>query len=68
MHLALGIQEHIVGLDVSMDDALLVDVPYSAAELCYPETHCLLCEGLSRNVKAQVTAVHEVDDNVAGFG
>lgn len=62
--MALRVQQHVVGLDIPMHDALLVDVADCAAELGDPEAHCLLGKGLSRNVEAQVAAVHEIDDNV----
>jgi len=37
-----------------------------ASQFCNPETHCLFCERFSGNVKAKVTARHQIDDKVSG--
>jgi hypothetical protein len=65
MDVALGVEQHVVGLDVAVHDALLVDVAHRAAELGDPEAHGLLGEGLARDVEAQVAAVHQIDHDVA---
>lgn len=64
--MAVGVEQHVVRLDVSVHDALLVDVAHGASQLGHPEPHGLLGEGLSRDVEAQVAAVHEVDYDVSG--
>lgn len=65
MDMALRVEQHVVRLDVPVHDSLLVDVSDSASKLCYPKAHCLFCEGLSRNVKAQITTVHQIEHDVA---
>lgn len=66
MDMAVRIEQYVVRLDVPVHNALLVDVAHGASKLGHPETHCLLCECLSRDVESQVATVHEVDDNVPG--
>jgi len=65
MDVAVRVEKHIVGLDIPVHDALLVYVAHGAAELRHPELHGILGEGLSRDVEAQVAAVHEVDHDIA---
>jgi hypothetical protein len=52
MDMALGIQQHVVWLDVPVHDALLVDVAHGATQLGYPEAHCFFSKRLSRDVEA----------------
>lgn len=66
MDMAVRVQQHIVGLDVPVDNALLVDVAHGTPELGHPETHGLFCKCLSRNVESQIAAVHEIDYDVSG--
>lgn len=61
---AVGVEKHVVGLDVPVHDALLVYVPHCAAELGYPEAHRFFCEGLSRDVEPKITTVHQIDHDV----
>ena len=64
MDMAVRVKEDVVRFDVAVDNALLVDIAHSAAQLGDPEAHGLLGEGLARDVEAQVAAVHEVDDDI----
>lgn len=64
MDMAIRVEQHVVGLDVTVDDVLLVDVAKSAAQLRDPEANGLLGKGLSRDVEAQVSTRHKIDDNV----
>ena len=64
MDMALGIQQNIVRLDITMDDALAVDVAQRAAQLGDPEANGLFGEGLAGDVEAQVAAAHEIDDQI----
>jgi hypothetical protein len=65
MNVAVRVEQDVVGLDVSVDDALLVDVSHGASELGHPEAHRLLGKCFSRDVESQIAAIHEVDDNVS---
>jgi hypothetical protein len=65
MDMALRVQQHVVRFQVSMDDSLRMDVLQRTTQLGHPESHRLFRETLSRNVKPEITPVHQVDDNVA---
>ena len=65
MHVAVRVQQDVVRLDVSVHNALLVDVAHGTPKLGHPEPHSLLRERLSRDVESQVAAVHEIDHNVS---
>lgn len=52
VHMAIGIQQDVVGLHIPMYDALLVYVFEGAAQFCNPEAYGLLGEGLPRYVKS----------------
>jgi hypothetical protein len=65
MDMAVTVQQHVVGLDIPVHDALLVNVAHRAAELGYPETHRFFCKGLSRDVEPEIAARHQVDHNIA---
>jgi hypothetical protein len=67
MDVALGVEQHVVGLDVPVHDALLVDVPHGAAKLCYPEAHRLFSEGLAGDVEPKIAAIHQIDYDVAAL-
>jgi hypothetical protein len=58
---AIRIQQHVVRLDISVHDALLVYVPHCATKLRHPKAHGLLGERLPRDVEAQVAAIHQID-------
>ena len=58
------VEENVVGLDIAVDDALAVNIPQRAAELGNPEANILLCESLSRNVKSEIAAAHEINHKV----
>ena len=64
--MTLCIQQDIVRLDISVYYAHVVYVFQRAAQLRNPEAHRLFCERFSRNVKAKVTARHEIDHKVSG--
>jgi len=59
------IQQHIIGLDITMDDALGVDVFQGTAEFRGPESHCVLGETFAGNVESKIATIHEVDNDVA---
>lgn len=67
VHVAVRVEQDVVGLDVAVDDVLFVDVAESAAQLGDPEANRVLGKGFSRDVEAEVTARHQVDDNVEVF-
>jgi hypothetical protein len=62
---AVRVQQNVVRLDISVHNALLVDVAHGTPKLGHPEPHGLLCERLSRDVESQVAAVHEIDHNIS---
>jgi len=63
--MALCVQQDVVRLDISVHYAHIMYVFQCAAQLCNPEAHCFFCKRFSRNVKAKVTARHEIDDKVS---
>lgn len=58
VNVTIGIQENVVGFDISVDDVLLVNIPQSTAQLCNPESDSLFGEGLSGDVESQIAAAH----------
>lgn len=59
------IQQHVIGLDITMDDALGVDVFQGTAEFRGPESHCFLGETFAGNVESKIATIHEIDNDVA---
>lgn len=47
-----------------MDDVLPVDVAQGTAELCNPKPYRRFGKGLPRDVETQITAAHEVNNQV----
>jgi hypothetical protein len=68
MDVAIGIQQHIVRLDVPVHNTLLMYISNGTSKLGYPEPYGLLCECLARDVKAKITAVHQIDHDVSTVG
>lgn len=64
MDVAVSIQEHVIWLHVTVNDALAVDIAQGASQLGDPEPHGLLCECFAGNMKSQVAAAHQVDNEV----
>lgn len=60
----VGVKEHIIRLYVAVDDALSVDVPQGASQLSYPEPHGVLGERFPRDVESQISAAHEIDNQI----
>lgn len=65
MDVSFRVQQDIVRLDITMDDALRVDVFQCAAQLCNPKSDGFFCETFSRDMEPQVTTIHQIHDNVA---
>lgn len=61
MNMSIGIQENVVGLDVSVDDILGVHVSQGASQFSNPESDRLFGKCLSRDVESQITARHQID-------
>jgi hypothetical protein len=61
MNVAIGIQEDVIGLDISVDNVLLVNIPQRTAQFGNPEPNSLFSEGLSGDVESQITAAHQID-------
>jgi hypothetical protein len=68
MDMAILVKQHVVWLDVTVHDALGMYVSQRTSQLRYPEAHCIFREGLARNVEAQISARHEVHDQVPASG
>lgn len=47
-----GVGTDIIGLDISVDDSLLVYIPDRATQLGHPEPNSFFGEGLSGDVKS----------------
>jgi hypothetical protein len=62
MHMAILVEQYVVGLDVTMHDALGVYVSESTSQLRYPKANGVFCEGLAGNVEAEISARHEIDN------
>jgi hypothetical protein len=65
MNMALGIQENIVGLHISMDDSLAMYISKGAAQFGHPEPDRLFGEGFSRNVKAKIATIHKIHHQIS---
>jgi len=65
MDMSFGIQQHVIGLEIAMNDTLRVDILQSTAKLGHPEPYSFLCETLARDMKPKITAIHEIDHKVA---
>ena len=63
--MAFRIKQHVVRLDIAMYNALLMDVPHGTTKFCNPELDGIFSECLSRNVKAKVATIHEIDDQIS---
>lgn len=63
--MSFRIEKHIVRFYVAMNYSLLVDIVQRAAELGDPKPHRIFSEGLAVDVEAEITAIHEVDHQVA---
>lgn len=51
MNMTIGVQEHVVWLDVTMYNALAMYVSQGAAQFGNPKSHCFFCKRLSRDVE-----------------
>lgn len=56
--MALRIQQDVIRLYVPVHDPLLVYISDGAPQLSYPKPDGLLGEGLTRDVEAEIAAVH----------
>ena len=65
MNMAFGIKQNIIWLHISMYNTLSVNVSKCTAQLCHPKPHTIVGEGFARNVKAKITAIHQVYHEVA---
>lgn len=63
--MALGVEQHVVGLHVAVYDTLGMDVSQGTAQLGNPEANGILREGLPRNMESEIAAIHEIDHNVS---
>lgn len=65
MDVSFGIQENVIRLDIAMNDTLRVNIPQGATHLSNPEPDGLLRKTFSRDMESQVTAVHQIDHDIA---
>ena len=64
MHMAICIEKDIVWLDIAVNDVVSVDIPQSAGQFSYPEANCLFSKCFPRNMKAEVSAAHQIDNQI----
>lgn len=62
--MAICIEKNIVRLDIAVNDVVSVDIPQSAGQFSYPEADCLFSKRLPRNMKAEISAAHEIDNKI----
>lgn len=65
MDVSFGIQENVIRLDIAMNDTLRVNIPQGATHLSNPELDGLLRKTFSRDMESQVTAVHQINHDIA---
>ena len=56
--MTLRVEQNIVWFHVSVYNALSVNVSKRTAQLCHPEPDGIVGEGLSRDMKSKITAIH----------
>lgn len=66
--MSLRIQQYIVGLEITMDNTLRMDIPQGTSQLCHPKPDSFLGETLPRNMKPKIAAIHQIHHNVAKIG
>jgi hypothetical protein len=64
MDVTLRIEKNIVGFEITMNDALRVDISQCAAEFCHPKPYSFFGKAFSRDVETQITAIHKIDNDV----
>lgn len=64
VNVSIGVQEHVVRFDISVDDILAVYVFQRTSQLSNPEPDRLFREGLPRYVETQITATHQVHNKI----
>lgn len=65
MDMPFRVQQHVVGFEIAMNDTLRVDVLQSTAQLGNPKSHRFLSETFPRDMEPKITAIHEIDHDVA---
>jgi hypothetical protein len=64
MYVAIAVKENIVGLHISMNNILTMNVPQCAAQLGNPKADGFFGEGLSRYMESEIATTHEIDNEV----
>lgn len=64
MNMTLGIEQHIIRLHIAVDDALGMDILQGTGQLGDPEANGILGKAFPGNMEPEVTAIHQIDDNV----
>lgn len=58
MNVTLRVEQDVVGLEVTVDDPLGMDVPQGTTQLRDPEAHGFLGEAFPGDVESQITTIH----------
>jgi hypothetical protein len=67
MDVTVSVQQYVVWLYISMDDALGMYVSQSTSKFCYPKSHSVLCECFPGDVKSKIAACHQIHNQIQVF-
>lgn len=64
MDVSLRIEKNIVGFEITMNDALRVNISQCTAKFRHPKPYGFFGEAFSRDMETQITAIHKIDNEV----